>query len=222
MLWTSYANTIYLTVVGTVINVFTTVLFAYPLARKDFIGRKFFMILMTFTMFFSGGLIPLFILINDLGIYNTHWAILLPLGISTWNVIMTRTFMQNLPISLQESAMLDGANDLRILFNVILPLSTPMIAVIALFSAVNFWNIYFLPMIMTPDPNLQPLQVFLMNVVIMHSPEGLGATMGFERILAAAQLRHSVIMVVVLPIIFFYPFLQKYFIKGVMIGALKG
>ncbi len=220
--WVSYRNTIFYTVVGTTLNIFTTALFAYPLSRADFSGRRFFNIFILITMFFSGGIIPLFIVINGMKLYNTFWAVLLPMGISTWNVIITRTFFSEIPTSLHESAMIDGANDLKILFSIIAPLSKPIIAVVGLYSAVGFWNMYFLPMVMTTKPELQPLQIYLMKIVVQNSSEGLGSVQGYERLLTASQLKYAIIMVSILPIICVYPFLQKYFIKGVMIGAVKG
>lgn len=220
--WISYGNTFFYAIVGTVINIVTTLLFAYPLSRRDFSGRRFFMKFVIITMFFSGGLIPLFIIVKNLGLYDTYWAVLLPMGISTWNLIITRTFLEGIPISLQESAMIDGANDLTVLFRIILPLSKPIIAVVSLFSAVGFWNMYFLPMVFTPAARLQPLQLYLMKIVIQNSSEGLGSVQGYERLLSSAQLKYSMIMVAILPIICVYPFLQKYFIKGVMIGSIKG
>lgn len=220
--WSSYRNTLFYTFVGTAINLLTTLLFAYPLSRTDFSGRKFFLVLITITMFFGGGLIPLFIVINSIGLYDTLWAVLLPAAISTYNVIITRTFMQGLPPSLQESAMLDGCNDVRILYSIVIPLSMPIIAVVGLYCAVNFWNMYFLPMVFTPSVDKHPLQLYLMKVVIQNSQEGLGSAQGYERLMSGAQLKYSVIVVSILPIICVYPFLQKYFIKGIMIGALKG
>jgi putative aldouronate transport system permease protein len=220
--WSSYRNTIFYTFVGTLINMFTTFLFAYPLSRADFSGRKFFLIVITITMFFSGGLIPLFIVINQIGLYDSLWAVILPSAISTYNVIITRTFMQGLPLSLQESAMLDGCNDVRILLRIVLPLSMPIVAVVGLYCAVNFWNMYFLPMVFTPSVDKHPLQLYLMKVVIQNSQEGLGSAQGYERLMSGAQLKYSVIIVSILPIVSVYPFLQKYFIKGIMIGALKG
>ena len=220
--WTSYANTIYYTLMGTAMNLFTTLLFAYPLSRSDFSGRRFFLVMITITMFFGGGLIPLFIIINSLGLYDSLWAVLLPSAISTYNVIITRTFLQSLPVSLQESAMLDGCNDIRILVSIVLPLSMPIIAVVGLYSAVSFWNMYFLPMVFTPSSDKHPLQLYLMKIVIQNSQEGLGSAQGYERLMSGAQLKYAVIMVSILPIICVYPFLKKYFIKGVMIGALKG
>ena len=221
-IWLGYANTIFYTVAGTFLNLAFTLPCAYALSRKDMLGRGFIMTLFIVTMYFSGGLIPLFIIINSLGLYDTYWSVLLPMGISTWNVIITRTSMQGIPPSLQESAKIDGCNDLRVLWNIIIPLSYPVIAVVALYSAVGFWNMYFLPMVLTPSAKLQPLQLYLMKVVIQNSSEAMGAVQGYERLLSGAQLRYSIIMVSILPIICVYPFVQKYFIKGVMIGALKG
>lgn len=221
-IWISYYNTIWYTVVGSALNIFMTVFTAYPLSKRTFSGKKFFTIYMTITMFFSGGLIPTFLLINSLGLYNTRWAIVLPAALSAWNVIVTRTFFQSIPESLQESAKIDGCTDMGILFKIVLPLSMPIIAVIGLFSAVGFWNEYFSASIYLKDPKLQPLQLYLLQIVLQNSPQLLGdIARSFERTALGPQLKYAIIVVSILPIICVYPFLQKYFIKGVMIGAIK-
>lgn len=219
--WRSYYNTIWYTVVGTALNIFMTVITAYPLSRKGFSGRKPFNLFMIFTMFFSGGLIPLFILINSIKIYDTKWAIVLPAALSAWNVIITKTFFQSIPESLQESAKIDGCNDLGVLFRIILPLSMPIIAVVGLFSAVGFWNSYFSALIYLPNAANHPLQMYLMKVVIQNSSELMGAAKGMNRSMVGSQIKYAIIIVSILPIVCVYPFLQKYFIKGVMIGAVK-
>jgi len=221
-LWTSYGNTIYYTLVGTAINIVLTVSLAYPLSRSHFFARNPIMMFITFTMFFSGGMVPMFILVNNLGIYNTRWALLLPGAINTFNCIVARTFFQSLPEELAESARLEGANDIRILISIMLPLSMPIIAVLALYYAVSHWNTYFNALLYLPNTKLQPLQVFLMRILIQYSDD-LGADMqtGLDRVSIVEKMRYCVIIVSILPIICVYPFLQKYFVKGVMIGALK-
>ena len=165
---------------------------------------------------------PLFIVVNNLGLYNTIWGVVLPMSVSTWNVIITRTFFRGIPPSLHEAAMIDGATDLGILARIIVPLSKPIIAVVCLYSAVAFWNAYFIPMIMTSKDALQPLQIFLMKVVVQNSSNtALGSMQGYERLLTGSQLKYAVIVVSILPIVCVYPFLQRYFIKGVLIGSVK-
>lgn len=220
--WRAYGNTVLYTLLGTAVSVLTQLSFAYPLSRMGFSGRKFFNIFILITMFFSGGIIPLFIVVNSLGLYNTIWGVILPMSLSTWNVIITRTFFRGIPSSMHEAAMIDGANDLYIFAKIIIPLSKPIIAVVSLYSAVTFWNAYFIPMIMTNKDSLQPLQIFLMKIVVQNANNtALGSMQGYERLLTGSQLKYAVIIVSILPIICVYPFLQKYFIKGVLIGAVK-
>jgi putative aldouronate transport system permease protein len=221
-IWTSYYNTIFYTAIGTALNVMLTIFGAYPLSRKNFFARKQLMIFIVFTMFFSGGLIPLFILIKDLGLYNTRWALIIPGVISAFLLIVTRTFFQSIPESLDESAKMDGANDITILFKIIMPLSKPIIAVLALFYAVGHWNSYFPAMIYLPDAKLQPLQLYLVKILIQNQDKlSEGLTDELDRALFTLQLKYSIIIVAVLPILLVYPFLQKYFAKGVMLGSLK-
>lgn len=221
--WRSYYNTVWYTVVGTSINIFMTVIAAYPLSRRNLFGRNFFMFFITFTMFFSGGLIPSFLLVRSLGLYNTRWAMVIPGAVSAWYIIITRTYFQSsIPDSLIEAAKIDGCNDISILFRIVLPLSAPIIAVLALFYAVGHWNSFFNALIYLPDKNLQPLQIYLVRVLIQASPELLGQMQDeFARSAYFIQLKYAVIIVTILPIICVYPFLQKYFVKGVMIGAIK-
>lgn len=220
-IWQSYYNTIWYTLIGSGLNIFMTIITAYPLSRKGFSGKRFFTFFMVATMFFSGGLIPMFLLIKNLGLYDTKWAIVLPAALSAWNVIIARTFFQSIPESIQESAQIDGCSDIGILFKIILPLSMPIIAVIGLFSAVGFWNSYFSALIYLPSPGNHPLQMYLMKVLIQNSEELAGSARGMSRTLIGAQLKYAIIIVSVLPIVSVYPFLQKYFMKGVMIGAIK-
>ncbi|MDD3410935.1 MAG: carbohydrate ABC transporter permease, partial [Eubacteriales bacterium] len=196
---------------------------AYPLSRVGFFLRRPVMKLITFTMFFSGGLIPLFIVVNKAGLYNSRWAVIIPYAVNTYNLIVCRTFFEGIPDSLIESARLDGANDVRILGSIVIPLSKAILAVLVLFYAVAHWNSYFPAMLFIPKTDLQPVQVYLIRVLIQDT-EALAeeGTAGYSRALIVEQLKYAVIIVTVLPVAILYPFLQKYFVQGVMIGAIKG
>jgi len=220
----AYYNTLWYVVVGTAINAFLTMLAAYPLSRRSFFLGNAIMLFIVFTMFFSGGLIPTFLLVKNLGLYNTRWAIVLSSALSAWSVILARTYIRStIPESLYESAKIDGANDIRILWSIIIPLCKPIIAVVILFSAVARWNSFFDALIYLPDTKLHPMQLFLRRVLLMASDELVGSARSVgSRSALSEQLRFTVIMVTILPIICIYPFLQRYFVKGVMIGAVKG
>jgi putative aldouronate transport system permease protein len=222
--YVSYYNTLWYVVVGTLLNVALTMLAAYPLSRRSFFLGNPIMLFIVFTMFFSGGLIPTFLLVKNLGLYNTRWAIILASATNAWSIILARTFIRStIPESLCESARIDGANDIRILWSIILPLCRPIIAVVTLFSAVTRWNSFFDALIYLSDPTLHPMQLFLRRVLLMASDElvGSGRSAG-SRSALSEQLRFTVIMVTILPIICVYPLLQRHFVKGVMIGAVKG
>ena len=223
-IWQSYYNTIWYTVVGTCINVILTMFAAYTLSIKEFFLRVPILMMITFTMFFSGGMIPMFILINQLGLYNTRWAMVLPGAVGAWYIIITRTFLNStIPDSLRESAKIDGANDIIILFRIIIPLCMPILSVLILFYAVGHWNSFFNALLYLPSGRLHPLQIFLRRILIFASDELTDdASYGLERSAAVIQLRYAAIMITVLPILFVYPFLQKYFIKGILIGSVKG
>lgn len=221
-IWTAYSNTIFYTVAGTALNIVFTMLAAYPLSRKTFFARNGIMIFIVITMFFGGGLIPSFLLIKELGLYNTRWAVLLPGLTSAFYIIITRTFFQSIPDSLTESAKIDGANDIGILLRIIIPLSKPILAVLSLFYAVGHWNSYVSAMIYLPDPKLQPMSLYLMKILVQNNDSMLeGMTDQIDRALFAAQLKYAIIIVTILPILLIYPFLQRFFVKGVMIGSLK-
>lgn len=222
--WQSYYNTLWYTGVGTLVNVVLTTISAYPLSKKRFFLRNKLMVFVAITMFFSGGLIPSFILISQLGLYNTRWAVILPSAISAWNLILARTFFESIPDSLEEAAILDGASQFKILLRVYIPLSMPIIAVLILFYAVGHWNSYFSALLYLPNKDLQPIQLYLRKVLTMANNEIIGNQMaiGYERSLATMQLKYTVVIVTILPIICVYPFLQRYFVKGIMIGAIKG
>lgn len=224
--YTGYANTLFYTVFGTLINVSFTMCAAYALARKSLPARGFFTFLFTFTMLFSGGLIPNYILMKQLGIINTRWAMLLPGAISAYNLIVTRTFIQNsIPDELLEAAQIDGCGDARFFFEFVLPLSKAVVAVITLYYAVAHWNAYFNAFIYLSNRDLYPLQIFLREILVMNQvstdmvidPKMQEAMQGM-----ADLLKYSLIVVSTAPILCIYPFLQRYFIKGVMIGSLKG
>ncbi|MGI6538129.1 MAG: carbohydrate ABC transporter permease [Caldicoprobacterales bacterium] len=223
-IWVSYGNTIWYTVVGTTINVVLTLMGAYALSRKEFFARNGIMIYIAITMFFNGGLIPTFLLVNNLGLYNSRWAMVLPGAVSAWNLIIARTFFQtSIPDSLPESAKLDGCSDISIFLKIVLPLSTPIIAVLIVFYAVGHWNAWFSALLYLGDSTLHPLQLFLRKILLMNSPDLLeGMEDAFERVAYAIQLKYASIVVATLPIICVYPFVQKYFVKGVMLGAIKG
>lgn len=221
-IWTAYSNTIFYTVVGTSLNILFTMLAAYPLSRKTFFARNWIMVMIVVTMFFGGGLIPSFLLIKELGLYNTRWAVLLPGLTSAFYIIITRTFFQSIPDSLTESAKIDGANDIGILMRIIIPLSKPILAVLSLFYAVGHWNSYVPAMIYLPDSKLQPMSLYLMEILVQNNDSMMeGMTEQIDRALYAAQLKYAVIIVTILPILLIYPFLQRFFVKGVMIGSLK-
>lgn len=224
--WTGYANTIFYTIAGTVINITLTIMCAYPLSRKDFVGRNFFMFLVTFTMIFSGGMLPTYIVVRQLGLVNTRWALLLPSAIAAYNVIIARTYYQtNISDELLEAAFLDGCSNLKFLLKIVIPLSAPITAVLILFYAVSHWNTYFSAFIYISNRKILPLQIFLREILVLnqftsdmtYDPELMAAKQGL-----ADLLKYSLIIVASLPIWCAYPFVQKYFVKGIMIGAIKG
>ena len=222
----AYRNTIFYTVAGTIINLAITLTCAYPLSRKDFPLRKFFMGMFLFTMFFSGGLIPTYILISNLGFVNTIWAMLIPGALSVYNMILVRTFLTgNIPLELLEASQIDGCSDAKYFTAVLLPLSKPVIAVITLYYAVGHWNSYFNAMIYLSDMELYPLQLILRQILVA-SQINLSDMVDVESMVAkqglADILKYALIVVSTVPILCMYPFIQRYFIKGVMIGSVKG
>lgn len=222
-LWRSYLNTIIYTVVGTVINLILTVLCAYPLSRNQFQGKKFFTIMVVITMFFSGGMIPSYLVVHHLGLLNTIWAIVLPVGINTWNMIVMRTFFQSLPNALMESAYIDGAGEWRTLYSIVIPLSKPILATIIMFYAVGHWNSFFSAILYLSEKVLYPVQVVLRNIVISGEvTDQLAQMQSSDQLILAKSIKYAVMVVVMAPIICIYPFVQKHFVRGVMIGSLKG
>ncbi|MGO4694843.1 carbohydrate ABC transporter permease [Paenibacillus sp. 2TAB26] len=224
-IWTGYRNTIVYTVVGTLINIIMTILAAYPLSRPDLPGRGKIMVLITLTMFFGGGLIPTYMLVKELGMVNTMWALIVPGAIATYNLIVMRTYFQSsIPWELQEAAHMDGCSNWRLLFSIILPLSKPILAVMVLFYAVGHWNSYFAALIYIRDEALHPLQLVLREILMISQSAGIeGGSVGLEdQILLAESIKFAVIIVSTLPVLIMYPFVQRHFVKGVMIGSLKG
>ncbi|GIO58129.1 MULTISPECIES: carbohydrate ABC transporter permease [Paenibacillus] len=223
-----YRNTILYTVVGTAINLFMTTAAAYPLSRKDFAGRGVITAILVFTMFFSGGLIPTYLLIKSLHMINTIWALILPGAVSVYNIIIMRTFFQmSIPPELQEAAAIDGCGNLQTLWRIVLPLSMPILAVMVLFYSVGHWNSYFNALIYLSERSKFPLQLFLREILVKGEVDNMvqgGAAMigQDQQILDAEIIKYAMVVVANVPIFLLYPFLQKYFVKGIMIGAIKG
>ena len=225
-IWIGYANTIGRTIVGTVVSLFFTAMSAYALSKKFFPHRSFWTLLIVFTMFFSGGMIPGYIVIaNMLKLKDTYWSVLLPGAISAYNMMIVKNFFQGIPQELEDSAAIDGCNDLGILWKIVLPLSLPVLATFGLFYAVGHWNSYFGAMIyMSGARDKWPLQVLLREIIILsNASAGDMAAMDPDFVQPPEQsVKMAVIVVSTVPIMCVYPFLQKYFVKGVMVGALKG
>lgn len=228
-IWIGYRNTIYYTVVGTAFNLFLTLPCAYALARRDFKGRTLIMMLFTFTMFFSGGTIPTYMVMKDLGVMNTVWAMILPYGVNVMNLIIARTFFQNsVPYEIQEAAMIDGCSNTKMFLQIVMPLAMPMIAVIMLYYMVSHWNVYFRALLYMSDPNKYPLQLYLRNILLFDQMLDLmeGDAEAIEamtrRLQLRASIKYGIVVVSSLPVLIIYPLLQKYFAKGIMVGAVKG
>lgn len=223
-IWTSYRNTVLYTLVGTTINIIMTSLGAYPLSRRDFHLKGVWMGLITFTMFFSGGMIPSYLLIKNLKLLDTFWVMVIPGAISTWNLIIMRTFFQNdIPRELEEAAIIDGCNDWQIFYRIVIPLSAPIIAVMVMFYGVGHWNSFFGALLYLNDRKKYPLQLILREVLIQNIvSEDMVSGPAADQQVVGESIRYSLIIVATLPILLVYPFIQQYFVKGVMIGAIKG
>ncbi|UHA71830.1 carbohydrate ABC transporter permease [Paenibacillus sp. 481] len=221
-----YGNTILYTVLGTAINVVMTICAAYPLARKDLFGRNAITLLIVFTMFFSGGLIPTYLIIKQLGMLDSIWVMIIPNAVAVWNIIIMRTFFQqSIPPELEEAAMIDGSSHMQTLLRIVLPLSLPIIAVMVLFYAVSHWNSYFNALIYLDSRELFPLQLVLREIVIQSDAGDLvklQSESAARMKMTVEGLKYAVLVVANLPVLLLYPFLQRYFVKGMMIGALKG
>lgn len=224
-IWIGFKNAIVYSVLFTIISVTVTLLAAYPMSRQDFKGRGFFNVLFIITMFFSGGLIPTYLLISNMGLLDTIWAVLLPGAFSVWNMIIARTYYMGIPKDMQEAAELDGASEVVYFFKILLPLCTPIIATIAMWQFVGMWNSYFDAMIYLNDAAKQPLQLVLRAILIQSQPQP-GMVSDMQSTAARAQLaellKYATIIISSLPLMIMYPFFQKYFDNGIMAGAVKG
>lgn len=222
-LYSGYRNTILYTVVGTLISVFLTMTAAYGLSQPKFRGKKLLNFVFMFTMIFSGGLVPTFLLVKNLGMLDTLWAVVLPSSVGVWNLIITRTFLvNNIPYELFEAASIDGCDHFRFFFRVVLPLSTVILAVISLFYAVNQWNGFFNALIYLYDDQRYPLQLYLRQILIQNQQLSMDPDAVDDMRFRANLVKYSMIVVASAPILIVYPFLQRFFVKGVMIGSVKG
>lgn len=222
-----YANTLFYTIAGTFINLVVTIPAGYVLTKNEVPGTKYIMMIFLFTMYFSGGMIPTFLLVRSIGLYNTRWVLLILGAFSVYNCIICRSFFAGLPKELEEAAYIDGSSYIRTFITIILPLSKALLGVMVLYFAVGHWNSYFNAMIYTYDTDIQPLQLFLRRILILEESSadmmsGGGDELAAERQYLAALIKYAVIVVSSLPLMIIYPFLQKYFEKGVMIGSVKG
>ncbi|MEH7438081.1 carbohydrate ABC transporter permease [Neobacillus drentensis] len=213
----SFGVSITITVLGVIISLILTAMGAYVLSKKHLKGRKFFFIFMIFTMFFNGGIVPLYILVNSLQMRDSIWALILPMAINTFNLILMMNYFSSLPESLEESAKLDGCNDFQILFKIILPSSKPIVMTIVLFYAVFYWNDWFMAMLFISDQKLYPLSLFLRNMIL--SSQNFMST-GLAR-QVPEMLKATIIIISVIPVMIFYPFVQKHFVQGIMLGSVK-
>lgn len=222
-IWTGYANTLFYVLVGTALNVVLTAMLAYTLSKRGLMLNKFIMFLIVFTMYFGGGMIPTYLMINDIGLMGSRWAVIVPGLVSVMNVIIMRTNFMAIPDSLEEAARLDGASELNILFKIVIPLSMPVIAVMILFYGVGRWNAWFDAMLYLRDRSKFPLQLILREILVFSSTDNMTYTLGTGK---GGQdmseiIKYCTTMVATVPILCVYPFLQRYFVKGVMIGAIK-
>lgn len=219
-LWRSYANSIFITIVGTAINMLITTMAAYALSKRNLKGQRVLMFLAVFTMMFSGGIIPTYIIVKDLHLMNSLWAMILPSAINTYNLIILRNFFLELPMELEEAALLDGCTEMGVLFRVMLPISKPALTTVTLFYAVDHWNNFFSAIMYINDKKVWPLQLFLRSMLFESDAAYSGG--GESLFLLGQPMKMAAVMLAIIPIMCAYPFFQKYFTKGVMVGAVKG
>ncbi len=224
-IWIGFKNAVLYSVLFTVVSVAVTLLAAYPLSRADFRGKGFFNVIFMITMFFGGGLIPTYLIVSNLGLVDSIWAVILPGAFSVWNMTIARTYYRGIPQELREAADVDGASELTFFFKILLPVCTPVIAVLTLWQFVAMWNSYFDAMIYLNDSAKQPLQLVLRSILIQNQPES-GMIADMQSTAARAQLaellKYATIIISSLPLLIMYPFFQKYFNSGIMAGAVKG
>ncbi len=221
-IFSGYRNTIFIVIAGTSLNLLLTLIGAYVLSRKNVLWNPFLMMMIVFTMYFQGGMIPFYLTVRATGLDGTIWSLILPVAVNTFNLIVMRTAMASVPDSLCESAMIDGASHTRILFNIMAPLCQSTVAVIVLFYAVTHWNSWFNAMIFLRDKKLYPLQLILREILIQDDTTMMTAGSGEDLGMISGTIKYATIVVATAPILCIYPFLQRYFVKGVMIGAVKG
>lgn len=224
-IWIGFKNAVLYSVLFTVVSVTVTLLAAYPLSRADFRGKGFFNVIFMITMFFGGGLIPTYLIVSNLGLVDSMWAVILPGAFSVWNMTIARTYYRGIPQELREAADVDGASELTFFFKILLPVCTPVIAVLTLWQFVAMWNSYFDAMIYLKDPAKQPLQLVLRSILIQSQPEaGMVSDIQStaERAQLAELLKYATIIISSIPLMIMYPFFQKYFDNGIMAGAVKG
>lgn len=219
-LWTSYANSIFITLVGTLVNMIITIMAAYVLSKKDLKGHRILMFLAVFTMMFSGGIIPTYMVVKSLGLMNSLWSMILPSAINTYNLIVLRNFFADLPVELEEAAKLDGCTDVGILFKIMVPISKPAITTVTLFYAVDHWNDFFSAVMYISNRPKWPLQLFLRSMLFENDAAYSGS--GESLFLLGQPMKMAAVMMSIILIMCAYPFFQKYFTKGVMTGAVKG
>lgn len=219
--WLGYRNTVLYVACGGLLSLFLTISAAFCLTRRGLPGRNGILFLILFTMYFSGGLIPSYLVVRSLKLLDTPFAVLLPGAVSTYNLIITITYFRGLPYELEEAAKIDGAGDYTVLFRIMVPLATPIIAVIALYYMVGIWNNYFTPMLYLNKRSLFPLQLFLREILIQNNTASITASQSDSAQAYAENVKYAIIVVSTVPVMCIYPFLQRYFVKGIMIGAIK-
>ncbi|AYB43455.1 carbohydrate ABC transporter permease [Paenibacillus sp. JNUCC32] len=217
-----YKNTLIYVVLGTAISLLVTALGAYSLSKAKLVMGKPILMLIVFTMFFNGGMIPTFLVVKELGFVNTIWGMVLPGAVATWNLLIMRTFFMGMPQELEESGKIDGLSEIGIFFRIVLPLSKPVLATIGLYYAVGMWNNFMGPLLYLRDADMQPLQVILRNIVLSGQLTGTDGPVVGDIVVVEDGLKFATIMVSTLPILLVYPFIQKYFVKGALIGSVKG
>ncbi|HIS85856.1 MAG TPA: carbohydrate ABC transporter permease [Candidatus Faecivicinus avistercoris] len=221
LFWSAFGNSVFVTVVGTLLSMVVTVFAAYPLSKPDFRGRRVILLLYVFSMLFYGGTVPIYVFMQSLGLLNTLWAIIVPFIISQYNMFVMKTFFEGLPAAIEESARIDGAGHMRILFSIVLPLSLPSLATIGLFYAVGYWNNYYHAMLFITRPEVKPMQLYLYELISTATRVSeLDPEMAMS--VSSAGVQAGSILVGTLPILLLYPFAQKYFISGLTIGSVKG
>ena len=223
LLLSGYRNTILYTALGTVVNMVLTIPAAYALSRKDFLPRRVLMFLFVFTMYFSGGLVPTYLLMKDLRLLNTIWVMIIPFAVNVTNLIIARSFFESsIPDELLEAAVMDGCSNTKFFLHIVLPLSKAILAVITLYYAVQHWNEYFNALIYLKDTALYPLHLVIRDILVMNQKASASASAASSAVQIAEQVKYAVILISTVPVMIFFPFVQKYFMKGVMIGAVKG